>query len=125
MHGVSSRWPDFVAAKLPALAKTPVPSDHVGHDMVSSWMLRIVHVKIFMRRMFLRRCHWRSAVDRLLSVRLSLTDAGGTRQGQPHRGAPNGYNAERAQRPCLGGGEQQAQRAQFLAGLHVPRAAAQ
>ena len=37
------------------------------------------------------------------------TDAGGTRQGQPHRGAPNGYDAERAQRPCLGGGQRQAQ----------------
>ena len=37
------------------------------------------------------------------------TDAGGTRQGRPHRGAPNGYDAERAQRPCLGGGQRQAQ----------------
>ena len=37
------------------------------------------------------------------------TDARGTRQGQPHRGAPNGYDAERAQRPRLGGGQQQAQ----------------
>ena len=37
------------------------------------------------------------------------TDAGGTRQGQPHRGAPNGYDAEEAQRPCLGGGQRQAQ----------------
>ena len=37
------------------------------------------------------------------------TDAGGTRQGQPHRGAPNGYDAERAQRPSLGGGQSQAQ----------------
>ena len=37
------------------------------------------------------------------------TDAGGTRQGQPHRGAPNGYDAERAQRPCLGGVQRQAQ----------------
>ena len=36
------------------------------------------------------------------------TDAGGTRQGQPHRGAPNRYDAERAQRPCLGGGQRQA-----------------
>ena len=27
------------------------------------------------------------------------TDAGGTRQGQPHRVAPNGYDAEQAQRP--------------------------
>ena len=34
VYGVSSRWPDFVAAKLPALAETPVPSDHVGHYMV-------------------------------------------------------------------------------------------
>ena len=53
------------------------------------------------------------------------TDARGTRQGQPHRGAPNGYDAERAQRPRLGGGQRQAQRARFSAGLHVPRAAAQ
>ena len=37
------------------------------------------------------------------------TGAGGTRQGQPHRGAPNGYDAERAQRSCLGGGQRQAQ----------------
>ena len=37
------------------------------------------------------------------------TDAGGTRQGQPHRGAPNGYDAERAQRPSHGGGQGQAQ----------------
>ena len=37
------------------------------------------------------------------------TDAGGTRQGQPHHGAPNGYDAERAQRPCLGRGQRQAQ----------------
>ena len=28
--------------------------------------------------------------------------ARGTRQGQPRCGAPNGYDAERAQRPCLG-----------------------
>ena len=34
VYGVSSRWPDFVAAKLPALAETPVPCDHVGHYMV-------------------------------------------------------------------------------------------
>ena len=34
VYGVSSRWPDFVAAKLSALAETPVPSDHVGHYMV-------------------------------------------------------------------------------------------
>ena len=53
------------------------------------------------------------------------TDAGGTRQGQPHRGAPNGYNAEGAQSTCLGGGQLQAQRARSSAGLHVPRAAAQ
>ena len=32
------------------------------------------------------------------------TKAGGTRQGQHHRGAPNGYDAERAERPCLGRG---------------------
>ena len=37
------------------------------------------------------------------------TKSGGTRQGQPHRGAPNGYDAERAQRPCLGRGQRQAQ----------------
>ena len=53
------------------------------------------------------------------------TEAGGTRQGPPHRGAPNGYDAERAQRPCLGRGQRQAQRARFSAGLHVPRAATQ
>ena len=53
------------------------------------------------------------------------TDAGGTRQGQPHRGAPHGYDAERAQSPCPGRGQRQAQRAQFSAGLHVPCAAAQ
>ena len=53
------------------------------------------------------------------------TNAGGTRQGQPHRGAPNGYDAERAQHPRLGGGQRQAQRARFSAGLGVPRAAAQ
>ena len=34
VYGVYSRWPDFVAAKLPPLAETPVPSDHVGHYMV-------------------------------------------------------------------------------------------
>ena len=53
------------------------------------------------------------------------TDAGGTRQRQPHRGAPNGYNAERAQSPCLGRGQRQAQGALFSAGLHVPCAGAQ
>ena len=53
------------------------------------------------------------------------TEAGGTRQGQPHRGAPNEYDAERAPRPCLGRGQRQAQRARFLAGLHLPRAATQ
>ena len=37
------------------------------------------------------------------------TDTGGSRHGQPHRGAPNGYDSERAQRPCLGGGQGQAQ----------------
>ena len=36
------------------------------------------------------------------------TDAGGTRQGQPHRGAPNAHNAERAQRPASAGEKQQA-----------------
>ena len=34
VYGVSSRWPDFVVAKLPALAETTVPCDHVGHYMV-------------------------------------------------------------------------------------------
>ena len=37
------------------------------------------------------------------------TDAGETRQGEPHRGAPSKYDAERDQRPCLGGGQRQAQ----------------
>ena len=37
------------------------------------------------------------------------TDAGGTCLGQPHRGAQNGYDAEQAQRPCLGVGQRQAQ----------------
>ena len=37
------------------------------------------------------------------------TDAAGTRREQPHRGASNRYNAERAQRPCLRRGQQQAQ----------------
>ena len=32
---MSSRWPHFVAAKLLALAETPVPSDHLGHYMVN------------------------------------------------------------------------------------------
>ena len=36
------------------------------------------------------------------------TEARGTRQGQPHRGARNRYDAERAQRPCLGRGQRQA-----------------
>ena len=31
------------------------------------------------------------------------TNTGGTRQGQPDRGAPKGYDTVRAQRPCLGG----------------------
>ena len=53
------------------------------------------------------------------------TDAGGTRQGQLHRGAPNGYDAERAQRPYLGGGQQQAQQARLSAAVRVPSAAAQ
>ena len=47
------------------------------------------------------------------------TDAGWTRQGQPHHGAPNGYDAESAHRPCLGRGQR------FSAGLCLPRAAAQ
>ena len=37
------------------------------------------------------------------------TDAGGTRQGQPHRVALNGYDAKRAQRPSNGRGQRQAQ----------------
>ena len=37
------------------------------------------------------------------------TNAGGTRQGQPHCEAPIGYDAERAQRTCLGGGQREAQ----------------
>ena len=37
------------------------------------------------------------------------TDARGTRQGQPHSGAPNGYDAEQAQRRSLGRGQRQAQ----------------
>ena len=53
------------------------------------------------------------------------TDAGGTRQGQPHRRAPNGYHAQQVWRRCLGSGHGQAQRARFSASLHVPRAAAQ
>ena len=53
------------------------------------------------------------------------TDAAGPRQGQPHRGAPNGYDAKRAQCPCLGRGQRQAQTAGFSASLHVPRAAVQ
>ena len=53
------------------------------------------------------------------------TDAGWARQGQPRGGAPNGYDAERAQRSCLVGGQRQAHCAQFSAGLRVPRAAAQ
>ena len=53
------------------------------------------------------------------------TDAGGTHQGQPHRRAPNRYEAEQAQSPCLGRGQRQAPRARFSAGLHMPRAAAQ
>ena len=36
-------------------------------------------------------------------------NAGRTSQGQPHRGAPSWYDAERAQRPCLGRGQRQAQ----------------
>ena len=52
-------------------------------------------------------------------------DAGGSRQGQPQCGAPNGYHADRAHRRCLGGRQRQAQRARFPAGLHVPRAIAQ
>ena len=43
------------------------------------------------------------------------TDTGGTRQGKPHGGAPNGYDAERAQSPSLGGGQRQAQRVRFSA----------
>ena len=53
------------------------------------------------------------------------TDAEGTRQGRPHRGAPNEYDAERAQRRCLSSGQRQAQRARFSAGLHMLRKVAQ
>ena len=51
------------------------------------------------------------------------TEARVTRQGQPHRGALNEYNAERAQLPCLGGSQRQAQRARLSAGLRLPCAA--
>ena len=51
------------------------------------------------------RVHTRQPPQRMQSK----TDAGGTRQGQPHRGAPNGYGAEQTQRPCLGRGQRQAQ----------------
>ena len=54
-----------------------------------------------------------------------VTDAGGTLQGQQHRKALNGYDAERAQRPHLGRSQRQAQRARFSASLHVPGAATQ
>ena len=37
------------------------------------------------------------------------TNAGGTHQGQPGGRALNGYDAERAQRPCLGRCQPQAQ----------------
>ena len=37
------------------------------------------------------------------------TDTGGTRQGQPHRGARKGYNTEQAQHSSLCGGQRQAQ----------------
>ena len=37
------------------------------------------------------------------------TEAGQTRQGQSHWGAPNGYDAERAQRPCVSRGQGQAE----------------
>ena len=48
-------------------------------------------------------------------------DGRGTHQGQPPRGARNGYDAERAQRWCLGGGQRQGPSARFSASLHVPR----
>ena len=51
------------------------------------------------------RVHTRKPPQR----RQSKTDARGTRQGKPHRGAPNGYDAERAQRRCLGSVQRQAQ----------------
>ena len=54
---------------------------------------------------FCDRVHTRQPPQRMRPK----TDSGGTRQGQPHRGAPNGYNAERAKRPCLDGGQRQAQ----------------
>ena len=53
------------------------------------------------------------------------TEAGGTRQGQPHHRALSGYDAEQVQRPCIGRGQRQAQCAQFSAAFHVPCAAAQ
>ena len=46
-------------------------------------------------------------------------------RGDPPGTAPNGYDAEGTQRPCLGRGQRQAQRAPFSAGLHRPRAATQ
>ena len=49
------------------------------------------------------RVHTRQPPQR----RQPKTDAGDTRQGHSHRQAPNGYDAERAQRPCLGGGQRQ------------------
>ena len=67
------------------------------------------------------RVHTRQPAQR----RQPKTNAAGTRQGQPHRRAPNEYDAERGQGPCLGGGQRQAQSARFLASLRVPRAAAQ
>ena len=51
------------------------------------------------------RVHTRQPLQRTQTK----TGAGGTCQGQLDRGAPNGYDAERAQRPCLGGGQRQAQ----------------
>ena len=53
------------------------------------------------------------------------TEAGGTRQVQPHCGEASGYDAERPQRPYLGKDQRQANKARFSPGLHVPRAAAQ
>ena len=47
------------------------------------------------------------------------TDARGTRQGQPHGGGPNRYDAERAYRRCLGSGQGQAQLARFPAAQYI------
>ena len=48
------------------------------------------------------------------------TNAGGTREGQTQRGAPNGCDAEGARHCCLGRGQRQAPRARLWAGLRCP-----